>query len=217
MDIFETTGGARIGTANATWPFAKLKADKNKLELNASIIGNLVFRPQDIISITPYSSFISSGLKINHRVSNYKSEVIFWTFEDTASLINQIKQTGFFENHSSATAESDQEIIDRQKSGSNPLKKSTTIVYAVIWNVLLIYDFITFFSSGLKGMPLGNGTIIALGIMLLSSILLLTSSGFCTILLKKGRTVKDIDRFLYLIMFISIFMLTIILTLKTKL
>ena len=42
MNTFEATGGARIGKANATWPFAKIKADKNKLELNASIIGNLI-------------------------------------------------------------------------------------------------------------------------------------------------------------------------------
>ena len=45
------TGGARIGIANATWPFATLKANKDKLELNVIIIGELIFKPSDIISI----------------------------------------------------------------------------------------------------------------------------------------------------------------------
>jgi hypothetical protein len=202
--------------ANATWPFAILKVSKNKLELNASIIGNLVFRPQDIISLTPYSSVISSGIKINHKVADYKTEVIFWTFTDPTLIINQVKQTGFFDNQSDAISEFDQEIIDRQKSGSNPLKKMTIIVYAVLWNALLLCDFITFLLSEKKGMPLSYGTVAALGILLLSSVLLLTSDSFRKLLLKKGRTVRDIGRFLYMVIFICLFMLTIILILKAS-
>ena len=99
MNEIKETGGARIGMANATWPFATLKVTKDKLELNASIIGNLVFKPSDIISIEPHSSFISSGLKINHRVSNYKNLVIFWTFGNVNSLILKIEQTGFLNNN----------------------------------------------------------------------------------------------------------------------
>lgn len=218
MNSFETTGGARIGNAKATWPFATLKVDKNKLELNASIIGNLIFRPQDIISITPYSSFISSGLKINHRVSNYKSEVIFWALGDEpTSLINQIKQTGFFENINSSSIEDNQLIIDRQKSGSFPIKKTVAIFFAVIWNTLLFYDFVCFITSGGKGSPLGNGAIIAFGTILLTSTLLIISKDFCRIVLKEGRTVKDVNRFLYMLMFISVFVLTIIWTLKRNL
>ena len=210
MDTIEITGGARIGSANATWPFAKLKVDKNMLELNASIIGNLVFRPKDIISIIQYTSIISNGIKINHKVANYKTDVVFWTTTDPALIINQIKQTGFTQNISNDTTEVDKEIIDKQKSGSNPLKKSTVIVYAVLWNVLLIFDFIRFALSGMKGMPLGYGTISVLLIFLLSSILLLTSKQFRRLILKQGRTVSDVGRFLYMAIFICLFMLTII-------
>ena len=39
------------GMANATWPFATLTVNKNELQLKASIIGNLVFKPSDIIAI----------------------------------------------------------------------------------------------------------------------------------------------------------------------
>ena len=33
----------------------RIIVNKDRLELNASIIGNLVFQPSDIISIEPYS------------------------------------------------------------------------------------------------------------------------------------------------------------------
>lgn len=51
MNELKLTGGARIGMANATFPFATLKVNKDRLELNASIVGNIVFQPSDIISI----------------------------------------------------------------------------------------------------------------------------------------------------------------------
>ena len=80
---FTLTGGARIGSSNATYPFANLYVDKEILKLNASIIGNLIFEPKDIISIEPYVSIplIGQGIKINHRVEKYNSKVIFWTFK----------------------------------------------------------------------------------------------------------------------------------------
>lgn len=51
---FTLTGGARIGMANASYPFADLYVDNEILKINASIVGNLTFQPKDIISIEPY-------------------------------------------------------------------------------------------------------------------------------------------------------------------
>ena len=96
MDEVKETGGARIGMANATWPFATLAVTKDKLVLSASLLGNLIFRPGDIISLEPYSGFLSSGIKINHRVPGYKEKVIFWTFTNPNSLIKRIERTGFY-------------------------------------------------------------------------------------------------------------------------
>ncbi|OPH00359.1 hypothetical protein B2I21_00360, partial [Chryseobacterium mucoviscidosis] len=76
---FSLTGGARIGRANATYPFANLHVEENTLKINASLVGNLIFQPQDIISIKPYSSvpIIGKGIKILHRVDNYNQHVVF--------------------------------------------------------------------------------------------------------------------------------------------
>lgn len=79
MNNLELKGGVKIGMARANMPFATLNVTVNKLELNASIIGTLVFQPKDIISIEPYGIFAGQGIKINHTVSGYNKKVIFWT------------------------------------------------------------------------------------------------------------------------------------------
>ena len=93
MENLSIIGGARIGMANATWPFATLRVSKERLELNATVVGNLVFRPEDIISIEPYYQIplIGQGIKINHRIPKYKDKVIFWTFKNPNRIINQIE------------------------------------------------------------------------------------------------------------------------------
>lgn len=124
MDKLEITGGARIGMANATWPFATLKVTKDKLELNASIVGNLVFQPKDIISIETYTiiPILGQGIKINHRITNYNNKVIFWMFKDPSTVVYQIRQIGFLENIDSRISDTDTLIIQQQQAGGFPIK-----------------------------------------------------------------------------------------------
>ena len=72
MNLVKETGGARIGVANVTWPFATITVTKEQLELNATILGKLVFKSSDIISIDSCSGFMSKGIKINHQVPTYR-------------------------------------------------------------------------------------------------------------------------------------------------
>lgn len=48
--------------------------NKDKLELNVSIVGNLTYQPSDIILIEPYTMIpiLGQGAKINHTVSTFK-------------------------------------------------------------------------------------------------------------------------------------------------
>jgi hypothetical protein len=212
MTDIKFTGGARIGMANATWPFASLKVSKDRLDLNATIVGNLVFRPADIISIEPYSGGISSGLKINHRVPKYKDKVIFWTFKNPNEIIRQIRQTGFLDNTSNEISPQDSKIIDeRQKQGGFPIKTPFAVAMVVIWNILFIKDFLSSTSNDSNGIPIGNGAISALGLLFLTCLLMLVSSGFRKLVLKEGRELQDISKFLYFIMFICGFMMFIFL------
>jgi len=215
MTQLNLTGGARIGMANATWPFASLKVTKERLDLNAAVVGNLVFRPEDIISIEPYymMPIIGQGIKINHRIPKYKDKVIFWTFKNPKEVIRQIKQTGFLDNSSNEITTQDSKIIiERQKQGGFPIKIPFAISLVIVWNVLFIMDFVNLSKSKTESIPLGNGAIGALAIVFLSCLLTLISKDFRKIVLKEGRELKDISRFLYFLMFISGFMMISILT-----
>ena len=206
MDKLEITGGARIGIANASWPFATLNVDKNKLELNASIIRNLLFQPKDIISIEPYViiPLLGQGIKIYHRIPNYNAKVIFWTFKNPSDLINQIRQTGFLENINGNVSEDDALIIiQQQKAGGFPVKIPVAIGAVVLWNVLFLSDAVRFTVSDKKGIPLGIGAATALSILILTSILSLTSKSFSKLILKEGKSIDDIKRFLYFLIFVG--------------
>ena len=217
MEKLKITGGARIGLANASWPFATLKVNKDKLELNASIVGNLVFQPKDIISIESYSksSSLSKGLKINHQVTNYKSEVIFWTFNDPLTVINQIRQTGFFDNTNNAANIAEAIIIQQQQQiGGFPIKKNVAIGIVVLWNILIISDFLRAGTSDKKTMTISNGMTIAVATLFLISVLTLISKNFSKLILKEGKEIEDIKRFLYFIILISGFMSFVLLISK---
>ncbi len=203
------TGGARIGMANATWPFATLKVSNDRLDLNTGIVGNLIFKPDDIISIEPYYMIpiLGQGIKINHKVPTYKDKVIFWTFKNPNDVIRQIQQTGFLDNTSGIDRETDKIIAEKQQQGGFPIKLPFAIAVIVIWNILFLTDFLGFSDSNSEGMPFGNGVKMALGFVLITSILTLISSGFRKIVLKEGRELKEIRRFIYFIIVITGFML----------
>lgn len=203
---FTLTGGARIGRANASYPFAKLDVDKNVLKIDASIVGNLIFQAKDIIELKPYKSIpvIGNGIKIIHRIENYSSEVIFWTFKDPSFVLKEIEKTGFLSNTNSILSENDLEIIKKQGQGSFPIKKSAVIFFVVVWNLLFLWAFIPIFTNPQgKGFPIGIGANIALGFIFLSSILLLISKSFRTLILKEGRDFEDIKKFLYFIILVT--------------
>lgn len=208
MNQVKETGGARIGMANATWPFASLKVTKDKLQLNATIIGNLTFKPEDIISLEPYSRFMSSGLKIIHKVPNYKKHIVFWTFGSPSDLINRIEQTGFLTNTDPIDPELEKQIASAQSNGGFPVKRSAAIAIVIIWNILFFMDFQGFFGGAEDGSPIGFGAQFALGFVLLTCVLLLTFEPVRRLILKEGRTIDDIKKFIFFLMFICAFMLT---------
>ena len=203
---FTSTGGARIGMANASYLFADLYVDKELLKINASIVGNLMFQPKDIISIKPYTfiPLIGQGIKINHRIEKYNPKVIFWTFKDPNSVILEIKKTGFLQNLNSETSSTDLEIIKKQNEGGFPLKKSVAVFFIVAWNLLFLSDIIPFFLKGeTESLPIGIGINLALGLLFISSILSIVSEKFRKIILKENRNFDDIKKFAYFIALIS--------------
>jgi|GEM_PF-285536 len=203
---FTLTGGARIGRANATYPFADLYVDKNILTINASLIGNVAFAPKDIISIDPFSSvpILGRGIKINHRVENYNPKIIFWTCQDPAFVINEIKKTGFLDNNTGYYTTESTDITHRQNQGGFPIKKPVAILFIIVWNALLLSDLIPFFTGNTTNRtPFGNGINLALGLVVACSLLIVFSEKFRKLVLKDGREFSDIKKGIYFILLIS--------------
>ena len=205
MNEMKLTGGAKIGMLRASFPLATLKVNKDKLQLKAAIIGNLVFQPKDIISIEPFKQIpiIGQGIRITHRVANYSQKVIFWTFQNPDEVLKQIKETGFLDNIQTELSSSDLEIIEKQKQGSFPVKLAVAIGAVILWNLLFAIDLIGFANSGGDGMPFGIGAFSAIGVLFGSAVLALVSSDFRNIILKEGREVEDIKSGVYLVIAIS--------------
>jgi hypothetical protein len=201
MYDIEETGGAKIGFGHATWPFAKLSVNKNVLQLNASVIGNLYFRPSDVISIEPSSFLTGAGIKINHRVEKYRSKVIFLT-SGSSDLISRIESTGFLHNTDALPADVEAEIAKYQLGGSFPIKWSAAIAFIAIWNLLFLADQFGYFGKR-SNMPLGNGARLAIAFAFLFALTLLISEPFRQLVLKEGRTIKDVKPFLLFLMLIT--------------
>jgi hypothetical protein len=100
MNQLKIAGGLRFGMTNATWPLATLIVTKDKLILKAFMVGKYSFSKEDVISIEPYYDipFIGRGIKINHKVIQYKGKVIFWSFKNPTEIINDIMLVGFLNN-----------------------------------------------------------------------------------------------------------------------
>ena len=212
MRELQLTGGARIGMANATIPFATLKVNKDRLELNASVIGNLTFHSTDIVSIEPYTliPLIGQGIKINHNVSDYKERVIFWTLKNPSHVIQQIRETGFFKDVNGRNTVIKQRITGQQKKGGFPLKIGFAIGAISFWNLLFLIDFVPYHFLDTKESPIGNGVLVAVGLLFLTSLLALISEDFRKLILKDGRGLKEIKTFVIFILIVSAFMLSIL-------
>src|SRR5882724_672079 len=210
MDQFQLTGGARIGMLHASWPFATLTVTNERLDLNASLIGTYSFTPDQIISIEPYGQILlgSWGIRINHTVTNYNEIVIFSAFKDPNEIIAEIKKTGFLDRASSTiNQEVKAEVLERQKQGRFPIRVSVAITIALVWIVLVFVDIIRGFQNEGNGFPYGNGILIAIGFLLIVSTLALFSKDFRKYILKEGRDIKEIDKFLYFLILFCGFML----------
>jgi len=218
MEPLKVTGGVKVGEKSDRWPFTTLKVDKEKLELNSTFAGKFVFKSTDIISIKPYTAvpLIIKGVKITHRVSNYPSKVIFWTTKSPAKLVDRIKQTGFLDSVNSSAATFCTKATTHQAKEGFAIKTSATIAFVVIWNVSFLIYFL--FGKHVE-LPSEIATLIAMGFVILTCIMGLTYKPFRRMILKEGRTLEDIQNFMYFILFVCgfIFLGTILMYYSTTL
>ena len=89
---FAQIGGARIGFINATWPLARLSADRDAIALRC--LFKFIFPRDRITGLSRYRGFISTGLQIEHNVPRYPGFMLFWTFSFDA-LKAELESLGY--------------------------------------------------------------------------------------------------------------------------
>lgn len=201
MKIVKEKGGARIGWVNASWPLASLKVTEAELILNATILGKLTFKPSDVQSIEVVQVFplFKKGIKINHRVRTYNTNVLFWSQKKPEVLIKEIEEIGFLNPTMNERKENDTRISKVQKTGGFPLKPYFAISIIILWNLFSLVDVKSLLHDGKLLVGFGKGFLLSSGVVLCASILLLVSKRFQKFALKEGMEVKDFSMFIYFI------------------
>ena len=193
---FTTTGGARIGRTSVTWPFARLSATADQLTISTFFFGNYVFNPAEVIGVQSHIRVpgLGWGIRIRHCRPEYPEKIIFWCFGNPATLLRRISEVGFIPSAQSCTA--------FHRSGL-AVRLPIVIVGVGIWNALVLVDMAR--SNAAPSKP-GSLTLIAMLLVLLSSIAALIFPALQRLILKTNRSFREIRAFMVFLAFASGFM-----------
>lgn len=192
-------------------PMDRLIIYEDYLELNATLTGNFVFKPGDIISIKPTDTFLSilgfNAFRIFHKVNNYPEEIGFLTLKKNNDIYSAIEKSGLLNKDNNYQTPYSREIEEKQKAGAYPLKKYVLLISGLIFLLLIGFDFYRFTTQiDVLYLP-GPGLFSALVIFVMACLLTLLFKPFRYLIVKKGRTIQDINRHLYLYLFAALFIL----------
>jgi hypothetical protein len=190
---FTTTGGARIGWTNATWPLAQLSATADKLTISVRLLGTYSFTPAQVSAVERYVIIpvIGWGIRIRHCSADCPQRVIFWCLGSPDTILRGIQDSGFLPIASRSTS--------LQRSGM-AMRWSAVIIAVAVWNALF---FLGIGRSG--GVPPQPGPLILAPLVFAFALSVgtLTSPKIQRIILKPDRNVGEIRPFLRLLAFIS--------------
>lgn len=191
-----TTGGARIGWVNVTWPFARLSASAQELSVSGTFIGRYNFSPEQIAALEPYGSIpvLANGVRIVHTVQNYPDKIIFWCFGSPKRLIERINTLGFQPRASRAKVP--------QRDGI-AFRWAFLTLLVVLWNALFLIDGFVPWKQ-----PKGPGpyTFLAIALLFLAALALNISGRFQALVLKPGRAISEVRSVALLVLLVSAIM-----------
>jgi hypothetical protein len=186
-DEISFLGGARIGLANATWPFATLKAKKNKVTLRVLIFGTYSFSPEQVVNLETFRR----GVLIQHNVAEYPKHIVFWSVKNPVAVIEDVLSLGFLCKG----------VVGKKRSGLS-LKLFPLFTFFLLLNLIFFY----FDSMGLivhSRHPLGIIDFFFLGLVLLFCLCLKYSKAFAKIFLNRGRHIGEVVHALNLGSFVT--------------
>jgi hypothetical protein len=196
---FTTTGGARVGWTNATWPLAQLSATPDKLAISIRLLGTYSFAPDQVLAVERYVMIpvLGWGIRIHHCNAECPKRVIFWCLGSPNAVLEGIRNSGFLPAASSSASPERHGIA---------MRWSAIAIAVVIWNVLFLLG-----SGHTGGVPQHPGPFVLAPLLFAFALSVgtLMSPKLQRIILKPGRNVGEIRPFLRLLAFISGLLLVI--------
>ncbi len=204
---FQITGGARVGGVNATWPMATLTASAEGLRLSVWLLGNFVFTPDMVVSITRYSKIpvLGWGIRIQHRVPEYPEWLVFWCFGNPDKLLAGIREAGFVPGQAAGSAASGPGPVPAPARRGLPVRWQALVAAVVVWNGLfLMMDAILHDRRLFTAGPMSTSmAVLPLGVTFFTCLALLRWPAFQRGVLKPGRHVGEIRPFLHLLLLVT--------------
>ena len=185
-------GGSRVGWVNASFPLARLVANRQKLTLSS--LGNYEFTPQQVVSFGTYGSipFLANGLAIEHNRLDYPARMVFWCMGSRDRVLQEIRRVGFVPAG-----------VAVERPRGMPLRWSFVIGAVVVWNLLFLADFHGRFSGAASPMPAGPGAVTALATAFLLATGIKWSTRLQHLALAPGHTLGEVRGVLTLLQLIS--------------
>jgi hypothetical protein len=190
---FTTTGGARVGWTNATWPLAQLSVTPDKLTISIRLLGTYSFAPDQVSAVEKYVMIpvLGWGVRIHHCNADCPKRVIFWCLGSPNAILEGIRDSGFLPAALSSAFPERHGIA---------MRWSAILIAVAIWNALF------FLSAGhTSGVPLHPGPFILAPLLFAFALSVgtLMSPKLQRIILKPGRSIGEIRPFVRLLAFIS--------------
>lgn len=197
--------GIKVGSFFWWIPIARIVFHKDYIELNGNALGNYYFLPDDILTIKTDGARkgLLKTVNIKHDIPYYPSRISIIWLGDVSDILKKVNQ---FVLRKTQTVESIvlKEIKEKQKSGVSPFKKHYLVFLSILFCLLWLFDWFRFITVEEIFFPFGLGLLSILFITIIISALSLIFPVYGRILLKNNRTIKDIDRFYYLLIFFCI-------------
>jgi hypothetical protein len=185
-------GGSRVGWVNASFPLARLVANRRRLTLAS--LGTYEFTPEQVVSFGTYGSipFLANGLAIEHNRLDYPARMVFWCAGSRDRVLEEIRRVGFVPAG-----------VAVERPRGMPFRWSFVIAVVLAWNLSFLADLSGHFSHAARPMPGGPGAVAALAAVFLLATCIKLSAGMQRLALTPGHTLGEVRGLLTLLQLIS--------------
>lgn len=197
--------GLRTNNYNITWPFVICHLEPEKLILKPAFgPENIVFY-QSIVKLELYSGVFTPGVKLVVITNRFEHEIIIWIKSRQIELYNSIRERMDLNLQDTLLKNEDSNADENRYNSDNidlsgfPLRNWFVGTFILFWNIPYILLYFSKYGEALSIEVKSSYRLIHGGLTVMILFLLLISSSFQKLTLKRGRSISEIRRILILV------------------